>query len=705
MDIFEECSEINDLITTRSDFAARNKLIKLLDYFQSENLEYTPLLNNLIRQTGLYPYLDASKSIWQDRYAHESFKVDIGASEKVTLHREQSLLLSKLLSGKSIAVSAPTSFGKSFVIDSFISIKKPINIAIIVPTIALTDETRRRLQRKFGDHYKIITTTDEKLDERNIFIFPQERAISYADKIDTLDMLVIDEFYKASSVFDKERSPALLRAILKLGEKSVQRYFLAPNIKNLKDNVFTKGMEFCSLDFNTVFLEKHDLYKDIAKDESRKTKELLRILDSTTGKTLIYAGTYSNIKKLSTLILSSRTKEPEDILTAFSKWLAKNYDPNWTLTHLVVRGTGIHNGQLHRSLSQIQIKLFDEPNALKNIISTSSIIEGVNTSAQNVVLWSNLSGKGRARITDFTYRNIIGRGGRMFRHFIGKIYILEEPPQETENTLDLPIPDEILSNLDESTAYSDLTPEQVAKIIEYRERMTELVGGDVYAGIKSDALIQNSDSFLIMDIVRDIKTNPTSWNGFGYLNSNDPEAWTRFLFKIIRLQPGVWGTEHTKVVEFVKILSNNWSKSIPQLLQELDAVDIGIEDFFKLERVVAFKLSALFSDVAAIQKKMLGDHAQDISQFISKLSHAFLPKVVYQLEEYGLPRSISKLIHKAGIIDFFDESLNIYEAISILRSENTSGLKKFIGELDNFDLYILDHFFEGVETTKVQKAT
>ncbi|WP_341466368.1 DEAD/DEAH box helicase, partial [Pseudomonas viridiflava] len=76
---------------------------------------------------------------------HESFKVDTGAPELVTLHREQSLLLSKLLSGKSVAVSAPTSFGKSFLIDSFISIKKPKKIAIIVPTIALTDETRRRL--------------------------------------------------------------------------------------------------------------------------------------------------------------------------------------------------------------------------------------------------------------------------------------------------------------------------------------------------------------------------------------------------------------------------------------------------------------------------------------------------------------------------------------------------------------------------------
>lgn len=196
MEIFEECGRINNLITEGNEFSARNELIKLLDYFQRQKLEYTPLLNNLIRQTGLYPYLELGSSIWQDRYVHESFKVDTGAPELVTLHREQSLLLSKLLSGKSVAVSAPTSFGKSFVIDSFISIKKPKNIAIIVPTIALTDETRRRLQRKFGLDYKIITTSDQELSDQNIFIFPQERSISYVDKIDVLDMLVIDDFIK-----------------------------------------------------------------------------------------------------------------------------------------------------------------------------------------------------------------------------------------------------------------------------------------------------------------------------------------------------------------------------------------------------------------------------------------------------------------------------------------------------------------------------
>ncbi|RZJ42208.1 MAG: DEAD/DEAH box helicase, partial [Chryseobacterium sp.] len=196
--IFETCQKINHLLETEKDNEAREELIKLLDFHQRENIRYSPIVNHFIRETGLFPYLQQDSSSWAERYIYDVFKVDVGAEAPVTLHREQSLLLKKLLSGSNLAVSAPTSFGKSFVIDAFIKIKKPSNVLIIVPTIALTDETRRRLYKKFARDYKIITTTEVQPGEKNIFIFPQERAISYLDKVEFFDILIVDEFYKAS---------------------------------------------------------------------------------------------------------------------------------------------------------------------------------------------------------------------------------------------------------------------------------------------------------------------------------------------------------------------------------------------------------------------------------------------------------------------------------------------------------------------------
>lgn len=696
MDAFEKCHSINSLMESGHQNSARDELIKLLHELKMSNTSYSPLVNNLIRRAGLYPYLDLSSSSWQDRLIHEAFKVDVGESDKITLHREQSFLLRKLLDGQSLAVSAPTSFGKSFVIDSFISIKKPKNIAIIVPTIALTDETRRRLQLKFGAKYKIITTADQSLANENILIFPPERAIPYAEKLETLDILIIDEFYKASQALDKERSPALLKAILRLSKLSKQRYFLAPNISSIKDNVFTKGMEFCSLDFNTVFLKKYDLHQEINGNEIKKSEALLNVLSETSGKTLIYAGTYSNIHRITTLLISNTPRTQSPLLEDFSQWLAKNYDPNWPLTQLVKHGTGIHNGQLHRSLSQLQVRLFEEAEGLQQIVSTSSIIEGVNTSAQNVVVWSNRSGKGTAKITDFSYKNIIGRGGRMLRHFVGNIYIFDKPPTETVTDLHLSVPDELLGGTNEEDFKTDLTADQIAKIVAYKEELVDLVGDDGYKFIRDSNSIQTTHSGVIKDIVVDLHNNPGSWNGLKYLNSERPDDWGRLLYKILRLQPGVWGASYTSVVEFIKILSGNWLYSIPELLSQMETLDIGVDDFFKLERTVTFRLPGLLGDICTLQEKFLGTPANDISPFIAKISSAFLPKVVYQLEEYGLPRSISKKIHRSGLHNFEDEKLDVHATINKLSAQKSQILLHFSEEGDRFELYILEYFYEGI---------
>ena len=131
-----------------------------------------------------------------------------------TLHPEQSSVLAKLLDGKNIAVSAPTSFGKSFIIDAFIAAKQPDNVVIIVPTIALMDETRRRLFKKFSEHYTIITAPDTRLGPKNILIFPQERALGFLSALETINLLVVDEFYKARRKHDRDRAPPLIKAIL-----------------------------------------------------------------------------------------------------------------------------------------------------------------------------------------------------------------------------------------------------------------------------------------------------------------------------------------------------------------------------------------------------------------------------------------------------------------------------------------------------------
>lgn len=692
--IFNQCHNINDHLIQNNPNKAREELIKLLDFHQEKNFQYSPLVNHLIRETGLFPYLDIETSNWEERYIIEAFKVNIGNDDYKTLHREQSLLLKKLLNGRNIAVSAPTSFGKSFVIDAFIKIKKPKNIVIIVPTIALTDETRRRLYKKFAKDYKIITTTDVELAEKNIFIFPQERAFFYVDKLVDIDILIIDEFYKASVNFDKDRAPDLIKAIIQLGEKSKQKYFLAPNISVLSKNPFTEDMEFLKLDFNTVYLDKKNEYLNI-KSQKDKTDVLLRILNEKTTKTLIYAGNFSQIDELSTILITELSNLDYTLSNQFAGWLEKNYSYNWVLPKLIRKGTGIHNSRLHRSLSQIQIKLFEENEAINQIVSTSSIIEGVNTSAENVIIWMNKNGK--SNLNDFTYKNIIGRGGRMFKHFIGKIYILDHPPKNTETQLDLPFPEAVIGTLDKEKHSHLLTSEQLAKLILQESEMENIIGSGKFNTLKSENAFQSGNYELLKKIAISLKTD-SSWNGLAYLNTENRDSWERLLYKIIELQPGNWDVKYSHFVAFIKTLSYNWHKTIPELLKALEKYDIGIDDFFQLEKNVTFKLSSLLKDVNTLQKEILPHKNYDISKFINWTSSAFLPTVIYQLEEYGLPRTISKRIHKQKVIDLINDT-NIHKAINDF---NAIGLDRIVEklDLDEFDIYILKYFYDGIRSNQ-----
>lgn len=57
MDAFDTCHEINRLLSTQNEVAARNLLIRLLADLDRNKKPYSQLVNHMIRATGLFPYL------------------------------------------------------------------------------------------------------------------------------------------------------------------------------------------------------------------------------------------------------------------------------------------------------------------------------------------------------------------------------------------------------------------------------------------------------------------------------------------------------------------------------------------------------------------------------------------------------------------------------------------------------------------------
>jgi hypothetical protein len=285
----------------------------------------------------------------------------------------------------------------------------------------------------------------------------------------------------------------------------------------------------------------------------------------------------------------------------------------------------------------------------------------------------------------------------MFRHFIGNIYILEEPPSPAETQLELTFPDELLADVDDEKYKQDLTKEQLAKLLHYKDEMAQLMGQEAFERLRSDGSLISSDTELIATIASAIKSDAKLVRGLAnlYAPSNDYWVWT--LCKVLKLVPGGWDATHTKFAEFVRVLSSNWSLSIPELLDQLSEQDVTIEEFFKMERNATFKLTALLNDINVIQKEIVPEHKIDIAPFIARLSKAFLPSCVMELEEYGLPRMLAKRIHASGLVNFEEQNLDLHSAIDLLRELKPEILTK-IERLDDFDRYVLDYFFEGIAT-------
>lgn len=691
-EIFEECAQINALIENSNKAEARSMVVNLLDKLRRDGNEYTPLINHVIREVGLFPYIDPKTALWEDQVVVEAFKANVGDETPVTLHSAQSHVLKRLLLGDNIAVSAPTSFGKSFIVDAFIAIRQPENVVMIVPTIALADETRRRIEHKFSHKYKIITTTDATITERNIFIFPQERSFAYLDKLEKIDMLIVDEFYKASSMFDDDRSSSLLSAIIELGRISRQKYYLAPNIHKIADNVFTQGMQFMRLtDFKTVITKAAKIYEKRRSDENVdefKKNNLVNILQNNTAKTLVYAGSYNNINKVSTILADNLPYKETSLLRDFNDWLKVNYGDSFSLCQLSERGIGIHNGKMHRSLSQIQVKLFECTEGLDTIISTSSIIEGVNTQAEQVIVWSNKNGL--HKFDYFTYRNIIGRAGRMFKYFVGKVYLLEEPPVQENTTLTIDFPDKVAESLDSEDPGIEINQEQNNHIKEYEEFMMNALGAENFRQIRKLSIFKSCDPRILKSLIEKLKANPNWPRGYAALAATNTYNWREPVLDVVSLL----GDNMARLIKIaIWKMPDNWTRSIAEVYSELS--DISYEDLFSAERYLSYNLCSTLS-VINILKKSFDPTSPDISLFIGRAANAFLPKLVYQLEEYGLPRMISRKIQNSGLINLEDDSVEISE---IIKQFNNIGREKVIQGLNNllpFDKFIINYFYDGI---------
>lgn len=720
--LFDECKKINLLFNEGNDNEAREKLIELLDKIQSNNSiidsepkEHLTFLAHLIRKSGIYPYLKdyLNYSIFEDLLVYSAFETNIN-NEDIILHREQSRVLKLLLKGENIVLSAPTSFGKSYIIDALISIKKPQNVLIIVPTIALLDETRRRIYSKFNSYYNIITTSNQNPHRRNIYILTQERALLYINRIYELNLFIVDEFYKIAE--DSGRGSILQKIISHFMSISEQKYFLCPYVDDINENPFVKKDSFLKLDFNTVIVKEHKKYKKFQYYGYKNIKliNLLKLIKN--NKNIIYTNSINSVNKLSSFLIKKNIttndnldNNENNLLNSLLDWLKNNYTDKWYLYDLIKKGIGIHNGQIHRCLTQIQLKLYNDTKIINTVIATSSLIEGVNTQAENIILYSNFIA--RDKIDRFTYNNIKGRSGRMFKYYTGNIYLLEPPPEKKWYKLNIKINDTMILDINDNNEIlnENIDEEQREEINKFKEAMIDKIGTDSFHNIVASNELKNSRENILK--ITENLLNDKEKNENKLIEELEPFTtgkWIKdfnIIFNILKkytekcnIKISLNNKKNNKlelIAKSVNIIANNWILTIPEIVKELEKINLIIENYFRIEDIISFEIYNLFSDINILQKSILLDKALDLSKFVQNLQNVFLPPHVYTLEEFGLPRMLSKTIDKFNIIKFdFNDNGDINKILKEFK-KNKDKIKGLFDE-NSFDYYILKYFYDGI---------
>lgn len=425
----------------------RDLVIRAKDAIEAKRMHQNTLSmwNELLIAAGLYPYADVDLLNPGSLLRYEFHKSHHLAG--VYLHEEQ-LPISMALSGeKPVILSAPTSYGKSLLIEEVVASKVYKNIVIIQPTLALLDETRKKLS-KYKDTYKVLLSTSQEPSTQlgNIFLFTGERVAEY-DKFPSIDFFVIDEFYKLSMERDDDRAIVLNHALYKLLKHTKRFYMLGPMIKDIPAAIKEKlGVIWEKTDFATVAVDEKMIGPEGSKKQKKEDKkvQLFEKLSEITEPTLIYVSspakctelTLGFIQYLQKSFTTNRQRNTSREITQMCDWIKENIHRNWELINALQNGIAFHHGALPRHLGSSIVDAFNS-GAIKYLFCTATLIEGVNTSAKNVILFDKK--KGTKPIDFFDYKNIAGRSGRMRKHYIGNVLRFEKEPAEFDFEVDIPI--------------------------------------------------------------------------------------------------------------------------------------------------------------------------------------------------------------------------------------------------------------------------
>lgn len=399
-------------------------------------LEYIPVVHYI---DSKYVPIDIKKNI--SDLMLESYKDNFLFSEDSIIYRSagQMRLDNFVTHNNNAIVVAPTSYGKSDLIIEKVISNIDKNICIVVPSKALLAQTRANLFKRpeiTSVRPKIISHPDMyRIDDTILAVLTQERLLRIMQRHPELklDMVIVDE---AHNLLPSDHRSKLLAQVLLIAEKrnsNVELSFFTPFVAD------ASSIELIHQDYERPFLNVDEsmkverfYYADIdASGESSRLTLYDQFLNRPIGsvrveqstdvdfvvshadlKNIVYVNKQRDAERYAIRIANSlgsiNLTDPfiDEISTALSDLIHEDY----SMIACLNKGVVFHHGGLPDIIRLYIEDIYSKSESIKHIVTTSTLLEGVNIPATRMFLLT--PNKGTGYLTKSQFRNLIGRVAR-----------------------------------------------------------------------------------------------------------------------------------------------------------------------------------------------------------------------------------------------------------------------------------------------------
>lgn len=401
-------------------------------------------LNYLDRYGNLYTEIN---SIQSDKFKWNNSYQTIGQFKLFKKVKESIL--------KSQIIVAPTSYGKTELILSFIDHAKFNKICIISPTKSLLSQTKKRIINQFG-YRKIITYPEMYSDKDSeiVAVLTQERLLRLLQNNPNLkfDLLVVDEAHNLLDEFSNKNTRSVILAsviiICKKRNENIVCKYLTPFLKskeslNIKyiqnvnewhsvvENIKSEMFYFYDLKNNKkVLLDQYSTMKDklIEFQVGELGDDADVVIDNCDNKNIIYLNSPKKLENFADKLSSKLPEKQIPRLNKAARDLQEYIHEEYKLADYIKKGVIYHHGSMPEPVRYFIEDLYVNVPEIKMLIANSTLLEGVNIPATKMFILEPYRGNGY--LSPSAFKNLIGRVcrfGEIFNNSTGDLkYLLPE---------------------------------------------------------------------------------------------------------------------------------------------------------------------------------------------------------------------------------------------------------------------------------------